>query len=795
MGVVVSNFHLAKITAEEKVKLTSGKDFWTSEHLADKGIPSFRMSDGPHGLRYQALAADHLGINDSVPSTSFPTASASAAAWDPDLIQAMGKAIGLEAQSLGVDMVLGPGVNMKRNPLCGRNFEYFSEDPFLAGKLGAAWINGIQSQGIAACLKHFAANNQENDRLSSDSLVDPTALHEIYLEAFRIAVTESHPEAVMCSYNKINGTYASDNLYLMTQVLRQQFGFGGAVITDWGALNDKVAALNAGTDLEMPGDDHLFDGEALQAYQQGTLKLASLDRAVTKIAEIARKQRPKFQGSREQLLQANGQLAQKIAESAIVLLKNEAAMLPLQATDTVAVIGELAKATRFQGAGSSHINASEIVSVLDGLKQKKVSFDYAAGYRLDDQDDSQATAEALALARNHDKVVFVAGLPDNYESEGFDRQNMALPKVQNDLLQAVTAVNPNVIVLLVAGAPVELPWVDQVKAIVNLSLGGERIGAAAANVLTGAVNPSGKLAESYPLKYQDVPSADVYDKNPRSVPYVESTYVGYRYYDKAKVPVAFPFGFGLSYTSFALKNIQLSSDHVTDDQPLTISLQVTNTGKVDGAEVVQVYVQEQQPRPLRPEKSLKAFKKVFVKAGQTVNVALELKAQAFKEWREQTQTWALPEAQKAIAVGTSVTNIDAVLPVSFTGETFNNFATIPNWYTTLSGKPSVQDFEQLTDQKVPAPHEFVPGEFTRLNTPREMKKHSLLLRLVAWITVKIRTKDYIDKQGPEAKFQQAIVLDTPLIRLAQQASGALKLSMVDRLVAAANHQYVKMIFR
>ncbi|MDG3062608.1 glycoside hydrolase family 3 C-terminal domain-containing protein [Lacticaseibacillus casei] len=791
----VSPVNLNSLTTEEKVKLTSGKDFWSSEAFPEHGIPSIRMSDGPHGLRYQAAEADHLGINDSVPSTSFPTASASASSWDPELIAAMGEAIGLEARSLGVDVVLGPGVNMKRNPLCGRNFEYFSEDPFLAGKLGSAWIQGIQKQGVAACLKHFAANNQENGRLSSNSIIDPVALHEIYLEAFRIAVTEGHPESVMCSYNKVNGRYASDNHYLMTQVLRNQFGFDGAVITDWGALNDKVASLNAGTDLEMPGDQHLFDKEALKAFQTGELRPASLDRAAANIAKMARKQRPKFTGSREDLLHQHAQLAQKIAESAIVLLKNDDGILPLAANEQVAVVGELAKETRFQGAGSSHIKAAEQVPILTGLKQAGIAYDYAAGYRLDDQVDEEAIAQALELARTHDKVIFVAGLPDNYESEGFDRQNMALPKVQNDLLQAIAAINPHVVVLLVAGAPVELPWLDQVQAVLDLYLGGEQIGAAAGRVLTGQVNPSGKLAETYPVRYADIPSAELYDHRTRSVPYVESTYIGYRYFDKAQVPVAFPFGFGLSYTSFVIKNARLTDDHVTDDQPVTVQVELTNTGSRDGAEVVQAYVQEQAARPLRPIRELKAFKKVLVKAGETMTVTLAIPAQAFKEWHEQTQTWELPDAAKAVAIGTSSADIVSVLPVQVHGQAFTNFENVPDWYTTPSGKPTVHDFEQLTGQKVPPHHEFVPGEFTRLNTPREMQKYSWLLRLVARTVIKMRTKDYIDKDGPEAKFQQAIVLDTPLIRLAQQASGALRLSMVDRLVAAANHQYLKMIFR
>ncbi|MDN6597041.1 MAG: glycoside hydrolase family 3 C-terminal domain-containing protein, partial [Lentilactobacillus parabuchneri] len=464
---------LTKLTPEELISLTSGADFWKSVAISEKQIPSFRMSDGPNGLRYQASAGDALGINESAISTCFPTASAVACTWDPDLVSEMGQAIGLEARSLNVDMVLGPGINIKRNPLCGRNFEYFSEDPYLAGMIGAAWIKGLQSKGAAACLKHFAGNNQENDRLLSDSLIDPTALHEMYLEAFRIAVQTAQPEGIMCSYNKINGTYSSDNDYLLTEMLRNQWGFKGAVITDWGALNNKVASINAGTDLEMPTSRGMFDPEAVKALKDGHLKRSAVNRAAGNVIRIAETKRPAFKGDRTTLLKDNGELAQRIEENAAVLLKNDDQILPISTSEKILVVGQMAVDTRYQGAGSSHINPPSHTSILQGVDKAKIAYDYQQGYGFSNSNTGALTEAAIAAAKNAKTVVFVAGLPESDESEGFDRQNMNLPANQNALIESLAAVNPNLIGLLVAGAPTELPWLSKVKGLINLYLGGQ----------------------------------------------------------------------------------------------------------------------------------------------------------------------------------------------------------------------------------------------------------------------------------------------------------------------------------
>ncbi|KRL19371.1 glycoside hydrolase family 3 C-terminal domain-containing protein [Lentilactobacillus kisonensis] len=784
---------LKQLSPEDQVKLTSGTNFWQSVAIPEYQIPSFRMSDGPNGLRYQAGEGDALGINDSVISTCFPTASAVACTWDPDLVVEMGRAIGLEARSLNVDMVLGPGINIKRNPLCGRNFEYFSEDPYLAGMIGAGWIRGLQSEGAAACLKHFAGNNQENDRLLSDSLIDPTALHEVYLEAFRIAVQTAQPEGVMCSYNKVNGTYSSDNAYLLTDMLRRQWGFKGTVVTDWGALNNKVASLNAGGDLEMPSSHNMFDQQALTALKDGQLKPAALYRAAENVLRVAEKSRPKFNGDRQTLLEQNGKLAQRIEENAAVLLKNDDHILPIQLAQKVLVVGQMATETRYQGAGSSHINPPAQTSILQGLSHAGIVYDYQQGYAFSNKEADQLAGAAVKAAKNAQTVVVVAGLPESAESEGFDRPTMALPANQNALIDQLAAVNSNLIVLLVAGAPVELPWQSRVKGLINLYLGGQFVGDAAANLLVGKVNPSGKLAESYPISYQDVPSADSYDKNPRSVAYAESVYVGYRYYEKANQPVAFPFGFGLSYTTFKLSGLALDQHQIQAGQSIEAKVTLENTGDRDGAEVVEVYIGNSPNRALKPLKELKGFQKVFLRAGETKTVTVELTARAFSEWDDQQQEWQLPAVDKAVVVmiGSSRESLSA--PVNVVGQALAT-TSVPTWYITPVGKPSLSDFTAMSGLRVQPPITSRPGQYTRLSTPRELSAHSAIIRKIATVLKNNQSKGITDPDSPEAKFMDAIIMDTPLIRLAQQSDGKLSLGLVDRLVALANRHYWQVIW-
>lgn len=773
-----------ELTDAQAIKLTSGKDFWSTESVA--GIPAIRMSDGPHGLRYQAQASDHLGINEAVPATAFPTASASASSWDPSLLHQMGEAIADEARSLGVDVVLGPGVNIKRNPLGGRNFEYFSEDPLLAGTLAAAWIKGLQAKGVGASLKHFAGNSQETDRLRSDSLIDATALHELYLEAFRIAVTQSQPETVMIAYNLLNGTYMSDHDYLLNTVLRGQWGFKGTVVSDWGALNDKVKALNAGTDLEMPSSGHLFDKQAEAALKSGALDRSRLTRAVANIAELADRDRPANTFDRDALLQKHLGLAQTIEEQSAVLMKNTG-LLPLQPGRKLALIGMLAEQTRIQGAGSSHITTPQSISILSGLKAAGHAFSYAPGYSLDGTPNAALVKGATQAAERAEDVIMVLGLPATAEAEGTDRTDMSLPSDQAALLHAVAQVNPNVVVLLVAGSVVTTDWAKDAKAVLNLFLGGEAVGAAAERLVFGAISPSGKLAETYPLRYQDVPSSALYGNSPLSVPYAESLYVGYRYYDKAQCDVAFPFGFGLSYTTFALHHAKLSAEYSGEGDPsLTVSVDVKNDGTVRGAEVVQVYLSEDDQDQLVASQTLAAYEKVWLDPGEQQTVTLTLPRRAFCRWDEAHQQFTVAGGAWHVLVGTSSRNLVTRLPLTVAAPTFRVEA--PDWYRQPKGLPSVDAFTTLSGL-TPAPvHDPEPGEFNRLSVPRDLAKYSHIAHAVAKLVItNMQKNDGTAPNSPEGRFLATIVWDTPLVRLAQQSGGSLKLWMVDLLVALANH--------
>ena len=600
---------IAKMTLEDKIKLCSGAGFWESESMEQYGIPSFFMSDGPHGLRTQKGESDHLGINQSEQSTCFPTASASASSWNPHLLRRMGEAIGEEALHYGVDVVLGPGVCMKRNPLCGRNFEYFSEDPYLAGVMGTNWIRGVQSKGVGTSLKHYAANNQEQDRMMGDSMVDERALREIYLSAFEMAVKESQPDTVMCSYNKINGTFSSDNKKLLTDILREEWGFQGLVVTDWGAMNDRIKAYQAGCDLEMPSSNGMFDEDAKRAVAEGKLSEADIDACVERIIKLARKARETRGGIADGYsfdVEAHHNLAKEIAAESAVLLKNEDTILPLEKTARIALCGAMAETVRYQGAGSSHINPTKLSSLRAAMETAGGNTAYYPSYELGGERNAYELQRAVDGAKEADVAVLVVGLPDSYESEGYDRQHMAMPESHCELVSEIAKVNPNVVVVLMGGSPVEMPWLADAKAVLNLYLGGQAVGEAAASLLYGDANPSGKLAETYPVSYKDCSSSETFGVNPRQVEYTESIYIGYRYYEKAGIPVQFPFGYGLSYTRFVLSDFTVKSGENTagtdfvwnplkKDEKLVVSCKVKNTGDRAGAEVVQIYVSDRTP--------------------------------------------------------------------------------------------------------------------------------------------------------------------------------------------------------
>ncbi len=645
---------VAQMTLEEKAGMCSGLDFWHLKGVERLGIPSVMVSDGPHGLRKQDESGDHFGINDSIKAVCFPPAALSACSFDRELMHTFGDAIGKEAQAQNLSVVLGPAVNIKRSPLCGRNFEYYSEDPYLAGETAAAFIDGVQTHHVGTSIKHFAANNQEFNRMSCSSDVDERTLREIYLPAFETAVKKAQPYTVMCSYNKINGTFASENPWLLTDVLRDEWGFEGYVMSDWGAVNERVEGLKAGLELEMPTSYGINDREIIAAVKDGSLDEAVLDRAVERILRIVFL----YWDNREEqdfALEADHALAKKIAEESMVLLKNDN-VLPLNKNEKIAVIGEFAVKPRFQGGGSSHINSFKISSLMDALKEYE-NVTYIKGFSADEDCYEEALAqEALNAAKSADKVVICAGLPDSFESEGYDRSHMHLPECQNRLIREITAVQPETIVVLHNGSPVEMPWLSDVKGLLEAYLGGQAVGEAVADILFGNVNPSGKLAETIPYKLSDNPSYLSFGDGDH-VTYKEGIFVGYRYYDAKEMPVAFPFGYGLSYTTFAYSNLTLDRNNVADEDTVTVTVDVTNTGSVKGKEIVQLYVSDLTGAARRPLRELKGYEKVSLKPGETKTVSFTLDYRSFAWYHTALHDWYAASGEYEIQIGASSRDI------------------------------------------------------------------------------------------------------------------------------------------
>jgi beta-glucosidase len=645
---------LTELTLAEKASLTSGSAFWYTAPIERLGIPRIMVSDGPHGLRAQPRESDHLGLGGSLPATCFPTASAIASAWNPDLLRRIGQALAQEARACNLSVILGPGVNMKRSPLCGRNFEYFSEDPFLAGELAVGIVDGIQSGGVGTSVKHYAANNQETDRLRVDAQVDERTLREIYLPAFERVVKATQPWTVMCAYNKVNGQSASENAWLLTTMLREEFGFDGLVVSDWGAVYHRVPALLAGLDLEMPPALGRSPEAIVAAVEAGEVPSDVLDARVRKVLELVAKGMPVLDLGESFDADAHHALAREAAAESVVLLKNEG-LLPLAADANIAVIGEFARTPRFQGAGSSQVSPTRVDVPLDELRAVYGEVPFAPGYGIGDTaDDPALLAEAERVAGAADIVVVMIGLPGADESEGFDRTHMDLPANQLATLKAVAAAQPNVVVVLVNGSTVVLGEITPyAKALVEAWLGGQAAGGAIADVLTGAVNPSGRLAETIPHRLEDNSSYLNFPGDSQVVRYGEGLFIGYRGYDKGHQDVAFPFGFGLSYTSFALSDLQVVTRGSVAEGTLaaTVAVTVTNTGTVDGAEVVQVYVQDVASSVARPVRELKGFAKVSVPAGTSQQVSIELDQRAFSFWSILHRKWAVETGDFVIAVG------------------------------------------------------------------------------------------------------------------------------------------------
>jgi beta-glucosidase len=762
---------MAQMTLEEKASLCSGLNFWFLKGIERLGIPSIMVTDGPHGLRRQIGAGDHVGLHESEPATCFPTASALAASWNRQLILRVGEALAEECRHAQVGVLLGPGANIKRSPLCGRNFEYFSEDPLLSGQLASSYIQGLQSRGIGASLKHYCVNNQEYRRLTIDAVVDERALREIYLAGFEIAVREAQPWTVMCAYNKINGTFAAENSTLMNAILKEEWGHQGLVVTDWGAMNDRVAGLKAGVELEMPGTFSGNDELIAAAVRDGELDQAVLDEAVARILRLIGKADAALSHSGERFDAAvHHALARQAAAEAAVLLKNDGSVLPLAEHQRVALLGRFAKDPSYQGAGSSLVNPFLVDNLYSELiaRVTEENLVYAPGYDVDgDQLDDALIAAAVVASEAADVVVICAGLTDLYEVEGLDREHLRLPPGHDALIAAVAAVHPRVVVVLSNGSPVVMPWLAEVEAVIEGYLGGQAAAGALADILYGLVNPSGKLAETFPLRLEDTPCYHYFPGGPAIVEYRESLYVGYRYYDSVAQPVLFPFGFGLSYTTFEYSALQLSQERIVETDELVVTFMVSNTGTVAGKEIVQLYVRDVEASTFRPDKELKGFDKVELAPGEAVAVVISLTRRAFAFFDPMRGDWVVEAGAFDILVGASSQDIRlrATVEVSAPEPAVAAAGSeMPAAYLRLSkGRPvSREEFESLLGHPVPANEADAKGQYS-VNTPLEDLHGSLLGRLLNRLL-----RQQMDKQvaglehSPTGLLMRAIVREGPL---------------------------------
>ncbi len=714
---------LSTLTLEEKASLCSGSTMWLTQSVDGKDIPAVRMSDGPSGLRREKMTKGVNIMQTPEPATCFPGAVTTGSSWDEELVEEVGKAIALEGLSLGVTTVLGPGVNIKRDPRCGRNFEYFSEDPILAGRMGGAWVRGVQKNGCGTSLKHFLANNQEYIRMSIDSIVDERTLREIYMPAFEYIVKTEQPTTVMCSYNRLNGTYLADNKRMLTDVLRDEWGYQGIVVSDWGATNDRVEGVKAGLDLEMPSNKGVNDSNIVKAVKAGKLSEEDLDKIVLRMIKFAIENKAKERDDVKIDIEAHNAIARRAAEGGAVLLKNNGS-LPLKKEQNVAVIGALAKHARFQGGGSSHILPHKITSFMDALDAVGQKYEYAQGYTMKGEGYKKSLIDkAVKVAEGKDAVLLFVGLTDAFESEGYDRSHISMPKAHTALIEELTKVNDNVIVVLSCGSPIEIGgWDENVSAILNLYIGGQAGGEAAYNLIYGNVNPSGKLAETFPLSLDDNLESKYFRMGPRTVEYREGVYVGYRYYDSAQKTVKYPFGYGLSYTTFEYSNLKLSASKIKESDTLEVTFTVKNTGNVDGAEVAQLYVNDVESTLYRPKQELKGFKKVFLKAGEQKDVTITLDSRAFAYYNVAINNWHVESGDFKILVGAS--SRDIKLEDTVYVESANPTAQIPDYTETAPAYYSIasveeipqEQFEALYGAKMAENTEFAVGEFTETNT-------------------------------------------------------------------------------
>lgn len=773
---------LERMTTEEKAAFLSGKGQWDTRDIARFGIPSIFCSDGPHGIRKQAGAGDHLGLNESLPATCFPTAATMANSWNESLGQEIGQALGEEAEALGVDILLGPGLNIKRSPLCGRNFEYFSEDPYLAGKMAASYIRGIQSQNVYACPKHFAVNSQEQMRMAMNSVVDERTLREIYLTGFEIAVKEGNAKAIMTSYNQVNGIYANENKHLLKDILRGEWNFDGVVITDWGGSNSHVEGVKAGSNLEMPAPGFDSAREIVEAVENGSLSMEELDSCVDDLLDAVitlgmSEKRKEFDEKKHH------DLARKAVAESTVLLKNDNQILPLKAGTKVALIGDFAVTPRYQGAGSSIVNPTQVETIEKCIKNYDVSLcGVSRGYKRTGENDEVLKKEALDIAKNADVIIYCFGLDELSESEGLDRSHMRIPQNQIDLLESIMKINTKIVGVISAGSAIEMPWHNYCKAILHGYLTGQAGASAMLDIITGKVNPSGRLNETYPIKHEDTPAINNFPSKERNAEFREGIYVGYRYYDTSNVKVQYPFGFGLSYTKFKYSNLIVNKEGIT--------VTITNTGSFDGAEVIQMYVGLDNAIVFRAKKELKGFKKVFIKAGESKTVSIKFDDKTFRYWNVETNKWEIEKGTYKIMVGSNVNSISLEDTIEIEGTTNvypYDAKLIPSYYTGDVKQVSDEEFERVLGSKIPDGK--WSGELNRNDAICQMYyAKSALARFIYK-----RLTDMKNKSEAKGKPDLNILFmyNMPFRAMAKMTGGMVSMEMVDGMVSVVNGHFFK----
>ena len=770
---------MEKSNIGEKIKLLTGSGMWHTREA--EGLPSVHLSDGPHGLRKQEERERQNNV--SLVSTCYPTASALACSWDVTAAERLGRAVAKEAWNADVAVLLGPGINMKRSPLCGRNFEYFSEDPFLAGQLGAAYVSAAQGENVAVSLKHFAANNQETNRQTSNSQIDERALREIYLSAFEYVVKTARPATVMASYNRLNGYYACENRHLLTEILREEWGFDGVVISDWGACADLAKAVKAGMDLEMPDSHGIHARKLKAALKAGEISEADIAQAAGRIEKLVKKYAPDNRVKKD--TSDAHEIAKQLACESAVLLKNDG-ILPIHQHADVVVIGALAEQMRFQGGGSSHINTASFPNALDALRKLGVTVAYAPGYSLKDEENRELEEQALALAAGQKTVLFFGGLTDQYEGEGYDRESLAMPANQLRLLDKICEINPNVAVVSFSGAPYDMAFEKKVRGILQMYLGGEAVGEACGELLTGWVNPSGKLAESWPYAVEDTPCHGFFATGSDDIVYRESIFMGYRYYDSFGIPVRFPFGFGLSYTIFAYGNPELSSE-TYEGGKLQVSLDVTNTGSAAGAEIVELYVENPSVDYLRAKKELKGFQKVFLQSGESRTVTFPLTDRSFAVWQD---GWKIPAGKYTVCIGGLTSEVEK------SGETLPVPALQKgSFYESCTGKPNQADWEAMLGRTY-APPVLKKGSFTMDNTVLEMKDYSLIMKIMFKAVEATIAKGFggkKDYENPEFRMLMNSSAGSPLRSM--QISGGMKGGVLPGMLEMANGHFFRGLWR